>query len=146
MSTKLADLFRWYGIPPSPLHEAAQEAARQAGWTPPWDREEQQAKKKVAGKKSGASRAGLAQMRRSLLTAARARLKPKYRKQPYANESIEAIERRYQKLLAEDGDAHDLLVSIMLAALSKADRHRLRQASRDTIINDLKALRRLERT
>jgi hypothetical protein len=141
----MVDLFRWYGIPPSPLHAAVQEAARQAGWTPPWDRDEQRAKKKVAGKKSGASRAGLAHMRHSLLRAARMRLKPQYRKQPYATESIAAIQTEYQKLLAESGAPNDLVVMIMLSVLSEADRVRLRRASRDTIVKDLKALKRLEK-
>jgi hypothetical protein len=61
-----AKFFQSYGIPPTPLHEALQEAARQAGWTAPWDREEQKTErdregqktqKKVAGKKSGSMRA-----------------------------------------------------------------------------------------
>jgi hypothetical protein len=30
-----ADLFRPYGIPPSPLHQALHDAARQAGWSLP---------------------------------------------------------------------------------------------------------------
>ena len=42
MSTTLKDLFQRYAIPPSPLHAAVQGRAREAGWTPPWDREEQQ--------------------------------------------------------------------------------------------------------
>jgi hypothetical protein len=141
MTSKLVDLFRWYAIPPSPIHEAVQEAARQAGWTPPWDKEEQIAKKKAAGKKSGTSRVGLTQMRRSLLTAARTRLKPQHRKNPYANESIDALIDEYEKLFSKEIDSFDLLTSIMLKVLSEPDRCTLSQVSRETIWKDLKELR-----
>jgi hypothetical protein len=38
---EFAEFFRWYAILPTPLHEALQKAAKQEGWTPPWDREEE---------------------------------------------------------------------------------------------------------
>jgi hypothetical protein len=71
VSAVLLDLFRPYGIPPSPLHAALQKAAMQAGWLPPSYGQQSQAQKRAAGKKSGLTRASLAQMRtqmrRSLL-------------------------------------------------------------------------------
>ena len=152
MSKSLNDLFRrWYGIPPSPLHLAVQEAARQEGWTPPWDREEQHSKKKMAGKKSGLMRAGRAEIRRSVIQIARARLKLFY--EPYAKASIDALHKEYRNLLGEGGgencaslakNGNDLclLVPLMLAGLSKADQHTLKKVGRETLIKDLKLLRK----
>jgi hypothetical protein len=133
MRTPLSDLFRWYAIPPSPLHEIVQEAARKAGWTPPWGREEQQIKNKAAGEKSGRMRMGLAEIRRSVLSVARTRLNSKHRREPYSEDSIDALFEEYHSLLAEgagencaalaknDNDLC-LLVPLMLKGLSKADR------------------------
>ena len=154
MSTNLADLFRRYAIPPSPLHAAAQEAARQAGWTPPWDREKQQNQKKVAGKKSGASRAALGQIRRSIVSVARMRVKSKYA--PYSNASIDALEKEYRVLLGngrgEDcaslvKDKYDpsWLVPLMLEACSEADQQKLKTVSRETLVRDLKRLLKTQR-
>jgi len=150
MNTKLVDLFRWYAIPPSALHEVVQAAARQAGWTPPWDHEEQRSKKRNAGKRSGQTRGGLASMRRSLIKVARARLTPEQRRQPYKNDSIEALCEEYRKLLDEgSGDDLDLrrsawddLLPFMLAALSESDRRMLKDVGRETLIKDLKLLRK----
>ena len=123
MSTPLNDLFRLYAIPPSPLHEAVQEAARQEGWTPPGDHEEQQSQKKTAGERSGLMRGGRAEIRRSLIEAARARLKSaSHRRQPFSIHSIRALEKEYLSLFAEDGCDPDSLIPLMLAALSKTDR------------------------
>jgi hypothetical protein len=151
MSKSLNDLFRWYGIPPSPLHWAVQEAARQEGWTPPWVREEQQSKKKTAGKKSGLMRAGRAEIRRSVIRVARARLNLYY--EPYANASIDALHKEYRNLvgegsgencasLAKNGNDLCLLVPLMLAGLSKADQQMLKTVGRETLIKDLKLLRK----
>ena len=95
-----AELFQWYGIPPTPLHEAVQEAARREGWVPPWDREDQEVQKKGAGKRSGAIRAGLAGLRRSLVREAHTRLKPAYRLHPFSIHSIDALHKEYRNLLA----------------------------------------------
>ena len=101
VSTTLEDLFRPYGIPPSPLHEVVQEAARRAGWTPPWDREEKQRQKKLAGKQSGVRRAGLTQIRRSVVKVARTRLKSK--RAPYSNASVDALDEEFRRLVADGG-------------------------------------------
>ena len=146
MSTTLEDLFRPYGIPPSPLHEVVQEAARRAGWIPPWDREQQQRQKKLAGKQSGVRRAGLTQIRRSVLKVARTRLKSK--RAPYSNASVDALDEEFRRLVAGGGkdcaalakDQRDLclLVPVMLQSLSEADRQKLTKTSRDTLLKDLK--------
>jgi hypothetical protein len=84
--TELRDLFRWHAIPPSPFHKAVQKAAMQEGWTPPWEREEQQLQKKQAGKKSGFKRGLRTEWRRTIVREAYARLKAKHRVNPYADE------------------------------------------------------------
>jgi hypothetical protein len=147
MSTALEDLFRPYGIPPSPLHEVVQEAARRAGWTPPWVHEQQQRQKKSAGKQSGRSRAGLASIRRSIVTIARTRQASKFA--PYANDSIDALEKGYRALLGNGGGENCatlakgkndlcLLVPLILASCSTANREKLKKASRETLLKDLK--------
>jgi hypothetical protein len=141
-STSLVQLFRPYAIPPSSLHEALQDAAKQAGWLPPWGRKEQQSLKRAAGKRSGSRRAGRAQMRRSLINAARARLTPEQRRSPYSKASIDALEETYRNLLTEDPSDPDILISIMLSALSETDKKFLRRASRETLKKDLKAIRK----
>ena len=120
------DLFRWYGIPPSPLHSAMQEAAKQEGWTPPWEREEQTA---IAGQKSGHLRAERASIRRHFVKVAFDRLKPSEKFEPFAGQSITALMRSYRALLSETGQDADMLMS---AAPFKA--------SRETLIADLKVL------
>lgn len=64
MSTPPKDLFKRYTTPPTPLHAAVQGRAREAGWTPPWDRKQQ---KSEAGKKSGLVRAARERLRRDLV-------------------------------------------------------------------------------
>jgi hypothetical protein len=142
-STPLTELFRPYGIPPSPLHEALQNAATQAGWISPWDSEEQRAKKSEAGKKSGISRAGRAQIRLSLLNRARARLTPEERRSPYSEASLNALEATYQNLLREDVSGSDILASIMLSVVSETDLKSLEKTSRETLKKDLKAIRKM---
>src|SRR6266404_4117214 len=114
----LAEYFRWYGIPPSWLHEALQRAAKQAGWIPPWDREEQRSKKTEAGKRSGRSRAGLAQIRHSFINLARAQLTPEQRRSPYSEASIDALEEKYRDLLTKDVSDPDIIISAILSVLS----------------------------
>ena len=136
----LVDLFRPYGIKPTPLHEAVQEAAKKAGWTAPWDRYAEQLNKKAAGEKSGRARAGLAMMRRSLLREAHARLKPARRLHPFSIYSIDDLHEEYLRLLAPDAKNLGLLVPLMLAALSENDQQILRKVGRETLIKDLKML------
>jgi hypothetical protein len=143
MSNPFNDLFRYYAIPPSRLHEAMQEAARQEGWVPPWDRKEQKSKNKLAGRKSGLSRAGRAEMRRSFLNLARMQLNHEHRRAPYSNAAIAALEEKYRNLLAKELDDPNVLISSMLSVLSKADRKALKNASSDTLIKDLKIIRKM---
>jgi hypothetical protein len=142
-SKLLRELFRGYPIPPSSLHQALQDAAILEGWTPPWEREEQNAKKKIAGKKSGISRQGLAQIRRSFLTLARMRVSPEHRRTPYSGASLAAVTREYHALLAKDVGDPDPLIAGLHSALSPTDRISLRRASDDTLLKDLKIIRRL---
>jgi len=125
VSKSVNDLFQRFAIPPSPLHEAIQKWARKQGWTAPWD--EQQREK--AGKRSGVMRKGRAEVRRHFVKTAFERLKPPYRMQPFSDQSIDALTIAYRNVLAEDGFDPDAL---MVAAPFKA--------SRETLINDLKAL------
>jgi len=129
MSKPLNDLFRWYAIPPSLLHWAVQEAAKQEGWTPPWDREEQQSKKKTAGKKSGLVRAGHAAIRRHFVRVAFDRLPLINRIEPFSAHSIRALEAAYRSLVTdENGGDPGLLKSAPF------------KAGRETLIKDLKLL------
>jgi hypothetical protein len=150
----LAHLLRRPGvIPSSPMHAAVQEAAREAGWTPPWDREAQQLQKKSAGERSGRSRAGLTAIRRSLVLVARMLLKSKHA--PYASNSIDALEDQFQLLLDQGREENravaggkpgvHLLVPHILGACSKADLQRLRSTSRDTMIKDLQHVLKITR-
>ena len=126
-STFWVELFRPYR--PSPLSDALQNAAMQAGWVPPWDREEQQNEKVTSGKQSGFIRAGRAEIRRYFVKVAFGRLKPANQIQPYSDYSLDALEVEYRRLLAEDGHDPDQLMS---AAPFKADR--------ETLTKDLKRL------
>jgi hypothetical protein len=136
----LVGLFRPYGIPPTPLHEAVQEAATKAGWIAPWDRYAQQLKKKEAGKKSGRARAGLAMLRHSLVREAHARLKPAYRFHPSSTSSIHELHQEYLQLLAPGAKDLGFLVSFILGALSENDRKILSEVKRETLKKDLKVL------
>jgi hypothetical protein len=125
----LVDLFRPYGIKPTPLHEAVQEAARQAGWIAPWDRYAEQLKKKMAGKKSGLARAGRAGLRLPFVKEAFGRLKAAHRIQPFSEHSLDALQAKYREVIAESDDPAtsydaDLLMS---AAPFKADRDTLKK-------------------
>jgi hypothetical protein len=138
----LDDLFRCYAIPPSPLHQALQEAARQAGWTPPRDHEQQQSQRKAAGKKSGDSRAGLADLRRSLVEIARGRLNPDHRYASYSVAALNALGAEYRNLLTHGDNDPNVIVSSILSVLSPADRKSLRKASRHTLKKDVIAIRK----
>jgi hypothetical protein len=137
---QFAEFFRWHAILPTPLHEALQEAARQEGWVSPWDREDQEVKKREAGKRSAAVRAGLAGLRRSLVSEAHARQKPAYRFHPSSIYSIDDLHEKYLQLLAPETKNLGLLVPLMLAALSENDLKTLSKVKRETLIKDLKLL------
>ena len=118
MSTTPKDLFQRYTSPPSPLHQAVQELARQEGWTPRWDGEQQ---KKSAGKKSGVVRGKRGALRHSLIQVAYLRLPPEYKKEPYSTHSITALKKEYLYLLGvgavaksppTDDEVRSLLTSI----------------------------------
>jgi hypothetical protein len=136
-STVLHELFRPYAIPPSTLHEALQQAAIQAGWTPP-----SQAEKRAAGKKSGLKRRGRADIRRHFVEVAFRRLKPANQMQPYSDHSVDALKMEYRKLLAESlaeaepeasvESRSEGLRQLMSASPFKADR--------ETLIKDMKRL------
>ncbi len=173
MSTPPKDLFKRYATPPTRLHDAVQGRAREAGWTAPWDREEQQ---KTAGKKSGRLRAERAEIRRIFVKAAFKGLKPSYQMQPFSNDSIKALQEEYLnllKLLVKDHDGSDLLMAATLfvektfAGQPAYQKQLLAEyrslvgplitgaapfkVDRDTLIKDLKALgirskRRLQRS
>jgi hypothetical protein len=128
-NTGLVALFRPYALAPTPLHAAIQAAAREAGWAPPWAMAVRKSKNQIAGRSSGVSRARRADIRRDFVKAAFDKLKPTHRLQPYADDSIDALGRKYRELLAEGGNDPDLLMS---AAPFKA--------SRETLINDMKKL------
>jgi hypothetical protein len=141
-ATALRDLFE-HVIPPSPLHQAIQDAAREAGWSPPWELPDQTASRKKAGKSSGASRKGRKEIRRSLLTLARMQLSPEHRRTPYSDAAFEALRTQYEHLLSKGSDDPDPLISGILSALSATDRKWLKKASDDTLKKDLQAIRRM---
>jgi hypothetical protein len=129
-----------------------QGAAIQEGWTPPWDREEQevaaaaqQLQKRTAGKKSGFGRAGRAKLRLLFVKEAYDRLKPAHRLEPFSEHSIDALQAKYREVIAESGDPGapfdaDLLMS---AAPFKADRDTLKK---DLIRLDIRSKRRTRRS
>jgi hypothetical protein len=138
----LRELFQCHAIPPTPLHEAIQEAARQEGWTPPWNHEAQRAQKAAAGERSGVSRRGRADIRLSIIGLARMRISPEHRREPYSKAAIAALRREYDNLMSKSADDPDPLISGMLSALSPTDRKHLKNASDETLIADVKIIRR----
>jgi hypothetical protein len=111
---------------------------------PPYDLEQLKGQQIKAGKRSGARRGGRAEIRRSMLLAAREELLPKHRKNPYAGESVDALQEKFRSFFRE-GD-HGILVPHMLASLSPADREVLKKTKRETVIADLKVLIRRSKT
>jgi hypothetical protein len=87
-------------------------------------------KNQIAGRSSGMARAGRADIRRVFVKAAFEQLKPAHRFQPYSDDSIDALGRKYRELLGEGGVDPDFLIS-------KAPFFR---AKRETLIKDLKTL------
>jgi hypothetical protein len=136
----ISSLVELFNLPASTqLQDVVQEAARRGGWTAPWDFEDK-AQKKKAGKRSGAKRAGLAGMRRSLLMQTHMRLKPSHRLSPFSVHSVDALHEGYRQLLAPGAQNLGELVPLMLAALTENDLKTLRKAKRSTLITDLKLL------
>ena len=86
---------------------------------------------------------GRAQMRRSFLNLARTQLNPEHRRVPYSKAAIAALEKEYRSLLAKELDDPNVLISSMLSVLSEADRKALKNVSSDTLIKDLKAIRKM---
>lgn len=141
-STAYREFFRWYGIPPTPLHDALQIAARREGWVPPWEYEEQTSKRKEAGKTSGRRRQGRAGIRRSLVMLARTRMSAAHRRTPYSNAAFAALRAQYDYLLTQSADDPNAILSAILSALSPADLNFLKRISDETLMADLKAIRR----
>jgi hypothetical protein len=141
-ATTLRDLFE-HVLPPSPLHQAVQHAARQAGWSPPWELPDQTSNRQKAGKSSGVSRGGRMGLRRSLLMLARMQLSPEHRRTPYSNAAFGALRTQYDYLLSKGVDDPDPILSGILSALSATDRKWLKKASDDTLKKDLQAIRRM---
>jgi hypothetical protein len=162
MSKTPKDLFQRYVTPPSRLHNAVQSLARQEGWIPPWDREEQQSQKKAAGKKSGIIRESRTNLRRYIVGAAHWGLMPAYRNQPYSTTSIGVLREDYLKILHyEPNNSLDVMclqlakkqnpsgdpvfrfclsLLIQMPKLPENDRQMLEKISKETLIKDLKAI------
>jgi hypothetical protein len=144
---RLVDLFRQspFGIPPSPLQQIFQEAAKEAGWIPPSELERQSDQKRKAGERSGISRSGRKEVRLSLVWYALRQLSPKYQRNPYSNASLEALRKKYDYLIKKNADDPDPILSGILSALTPADRKALKKASDDTLLADLKTIKRRNR-
>ena len=164
MSTTPKDLFKRYDTPPSRLHEAVQRWARQEGWSPPWDREEQQSQKKEAGKQSARVRKERADLRQRTVEVVYDQLKPAYRNQPYSTETFRVVKDAYLRVLHQepgnvldkavinlaaqaDRDAQDeyrlhfcLSLFLEIPKLSDADRKILSRLSDETLRKDFKQL------
>lgn len=136
------DFFRWYGIPPTELHEAMQSAAQLEGWIPPWQYEDQKQQKREAGKRSGSSRGGLSELRRSLVTIARSRLSPELRRSPYSGRAKEALRDMYKRMLDGDHEDSDIRVTVIRSLLTEQKRKTLQKVSEDTLVKDLQEIRR----
>lgn len=127
---QLMDFFRPFGIPPTPIHEAVQNAALAAGWIPPWVSSAAKAKTQSAGKKSGQMRKGRADLRRKFVKAAYDSMKLASRLQPYADTSLDELEEKYLFAVTGTNDPTEqarIAKSLMAAAPFKADRERLRK-------------------
>jgi hypothetical protein len=134
-----------FGIPPSPSQEVLWEAAKEAGWVPPSELENQREQKKKAGKTSGTSRLGRAEMRRYLIAYALRKLSPRYRRNPYSNASLEALRKKYDDFAERNVGDPDAIVSGILSALTPAERKSLKKVSDDTLLADLKTIIRRSR-
>jgi hypothetical protein len=133
--TELLDLFLPFGIPPSPLHEVVQNAAIEAGWIPPWDNSVAKAKTQVtanqaAGKKSGQMRTGRANLRLIFVKAAYDSMKPSFRLEPFADDSLDELMKKYRFEITQTNDPIEqpkIAKKLMSAAPFKADRDTLKK-------------------
>ena len=141
---RLVELFQQspFGIPPSPSQQILWEAAKEAGWIPPSELENQREQKKKAGKTSGISRRGSAEMRRCLIDYALRQLNPKHQRKPYSNASLEALRKKYKDFATRDVEDSDAIVAGILSALTPAERRALKKVSDDTLLRDLKTIMR----
>jgi hypothetical protein len=89
---------------------------------------------------------GAASIRRSLVYNALRQLNPKHQTKPYSNTSLEALRRKYDHLLTRNADDPDPILSGILSALTPADLKALKRVSDDTLLSDLKAIKRRHRT
>ena len=113
------------------LHDAVQNAAMEAGWIPPWDDSPQNAKSKIAGEKSGFIRRVRADVRRLFVKAAFDRLKPAFRKQPFADDSLDELMEQYKieitSYIKDTRERANEAKFRMSASPFKADRDTLRK-------------------
>jgi hypothetical protein len=110
----------------------------EAGWIPPWDNSLEKAKSKiagkkakskVAGKKSGSLRKGRADVRLLFVKAAFESLKPAFRKQPFADQSLDALMEQYRLEITHHNPTDRVKEAklLMSAAPFKADRDTLKK-------------------
>jgi hypothetical protein len=154
MKSPLEKFFQWYGIPPTGLHAEIQKAALRAGWIPPWDidkqrrpeSDQQRHQTASAGRKSGQRRRAHLELRRSIVSVVRTRLKPKFISAPYSQDAVDALEEEYRAFLADPKQLakhpNDLspIAHIILSICSREDLEKLQSVSRDTLLHDLKHL------
>jgi hypothetical protein len=132
---QLLDLFRPFGIPPSPVHEAVQNAAIEAGWIPPWatlaaKTKSQIVANRVAAKKSGKARRGRADLRLIFVKAAYDSLKPAYRLEPFADDSLDELIKAYLFEITQISDPTEQAnrAKLLMAGQPfKADREQLKK-------------------
>jgi hypothetical protein len=148
VTVPLSDLFQRHKTFPSPLHEAMQSAARQAGWTAPWDHKENSGRQKELGKLSAIKRGLLREWRRTIVWEAYRRL-PSCRVNPRAAQSIKALVDEYRKLvdegckgnrLAPRGDDFISYLPELLFALPQKDQQALKRARPGALEKDMLAL------
>ena len=129
-------------IPTSPLAHVLREAAQQEGWVPPIEQVVLQSNRKKAGESSGRKRKGRGSLRRSLVKLARTRMSAAHRRTPYSNAAFAALRAQYDYLLTKSADDPNAILSAILSALSPADLNFLKRISDETLMADLKAIRR----
>jgi hypothetical protein len=137
----LDGLFRGV-IPDSPLAAAVQRAAKHEGWTPPEEKARQKSQRTAAGAASGRHRRGFADLRRIIVKVARMELSPEQRREPYSTASFQALRETFDNILASNSDDKNPLVGAIHSALSRAGIDRLKGVSDDTLMKDLKAIRK----
>jgi hypothetical protein len=99
----IADLFAellqpYYGIPPTPLHEILQEAAKRAGWVLPSASAEAQNRQQAAARGRTIQREQDLALRRVLVAYVFKQLQPALQAKPGSQGTARAIIRRLKKL------------------------------------------------